>query len=111
MLRVQRIEDLQQGGGVSPALISIETALSGAEHVRNLPIFEEDPELVLLYQDGTRRTLDGERLLDREGRPPYVSRVADNGCISLLYFVKQAPTDFENLKGIELNSIFYPVGN
>ena len=66
---------------------------------------------MLLYQDGTRWTLDRERLLDREGRPPYVSRVADNGCISLLYFVKQAPPDLENMKGIELNGIFYPVGN
>lgn len=94
---------------VSPALIAIETALSGTEHVRNLPIFEEDPELVLLYQDGTRWTLDGERLLGREGRPPYVSMVADNGCIYLLYFIKQAPPDLENLKGIKLNGIFYPV--
>lgn len=105
---------MQDGGefcaaSVSPALVTLTTNLSEEEHRGNWPLFDPDPVVTLVYQDGTRWSLEREHVMERGKYPPYVSSVFADGTVSLLYFLKQAPPALENLIGLELNGVFYPI--
>lgn len=98
-----------RAASVSPALVTIQTALSGEGHRGNWPLFDTDPVVTLVYQDGTRWSLKREHVMERGAYPPYISSVSADGTVSLLYFLQQAPPELGNLTGLEVNGVFCPI--
>ena len=94
---------------ISPALITVRTTLRGDEHVANRPLFEQDPVIDLIYQDGNTWNVARDRVLCVEGKTPYVLSVTDDGLISMLWYLKESPPDLDDLVGVELDGTYYSI--
>ena len=101
----QRFEQVN----VSPALITVKTTLRGEDHVANRPLFEENPVIKLIYKNGEIWNAEQEHMLWEEEDRPYVLSVTEDGLISMLWYLKEAPPDLDELAGVELDGAYYPV--
>lgn len=91
--------------------ISLSPALFHGEAIMNVsgnPSLDKNPDLELVYVDGSRWTMGKEQLLYEGGRlGPCLSQ--DYNVNLMTWHLRETPPDLENLAGIELDGVYYPV--
>lgn len=93
---------------LSPALFHGQAIVSGPRRDPKLPFLEPNPDLTLVYTDGSRWTMGEEQLLYGKGRMGLFWTAEEDGYPRMTWNLKEAPPNLENLAGIELDGVYYP---